>query len=304
MTRVAVVSTVRAPLHEARMFINYHLNMGIDEIILFFDDPLDEGVTVFTQLKQVSTVACTPQYWSKMSGNKPTAIEDRQVINANEGVRFARKKKCDWIVHIDSDELISTSTSIKSVLAKCDADALRFEVMEAVSERESYDNIYAATLFKKKSGKTALQIAKLLGCTRSVFEDEYFRSHLDSKMATKISSKFGMIDIHGPKDYNKDFRIKNTSEIALLHYDCVGFDSWNTKWSRRLDGSGIARDMRNNRVKQYQAYIQAKQKNNKELSDLYKHLHIIPKREKATLFFLGMLTRVVLDQSLFAPPQH
>ena len=46
-----------------------------------------------------------------------------------------------------------------------------------------------------------------------------------------------------------------------------------------------------------------KKKGSKELSSLYKRLHVIPKWEKGTLFLLGMLTRVKLDQSLFENPQ-
>jgi len=113
MTKIAVISTVRAPLQELQRFINYHLNIGIDEIILFFDDPHDAGIASFSKYQQVSTVACTPEYWSQKAGEKPADLGARQILNVNEGVQIAAGKKCGWIVHIDSDELINPSTEIK-----------------------------------------------------------------------------------------------------------------------------------------------------------------------------------------------
>ena len=47
MTRIAIVSMVKAPLHELRLFVHYHLNIRIDEIILYFDDPQDPGLDAF-----------------------------------------------------------------------------------------------------------------------------------------------------------------------------------------------------------------------------------------------------------------
>jgi len=40
MTKVALISTVKGPTNEILMFVHYHLNSGLDEIILFFDDPI------------------------------------------------------------------------------------------------------------------------------------------------------------------------------------------------------------------------------------------------------------------------
>jgi hypothetical protein len=287
------------------MFVNYHLNIGIDEIILFFDDPLDTAIDVFSQYQNVSTIACTSEYWFKKSGNTPSVFGDKQITNVNQGVQIAIEKGCDWIVHIDSDELINPSTNIKFILANCSADALRFSLLEASSEKENYDNIFAATLFKEPSSGRKQTIAKFLGCFHALYENEYFRGHTASKMAIHVSTKIQMYGVHGPKEYDMNTTIiENTSDINLLHFDCVGFESWNTKWSRRFDGSCKSLTMRPNRVKQLQAYIQAKQLGGKALSSLYKRFHIIPIREKVILFLLGMLTRVKLDQSLFDNPPN
>jgi hypothetical protein len=303
MTRIAIISTVKAPLHELRMFVNYHLNIGIEEIILFFDNPLDTAIDALSQYQNVSTVACTSEFWFKKLGENPGTFGDKQHANVNEGVQIAIDRGCDWIIHIDSDELINPSINIKHILANCSADALRFSLMEAATEREDYDNIFTTTLFKRPSSGRKLQVAKFLGCSHALFENEYIRGHTASKMAIRVSPKIQIYGVHGPKEYDIDTTIiENTSEIDLLHFDCVGFESWNTKWGRRFNGSCKSLTMRPNREKQFQAYVQAKQKGGKALFHLYKRLHIIPKREKITLFVLGMLTRIKLDQTLFVNP--
>jgi len=285
------------------MFVNFHLNIGIDEIILFFDDPLDKAINALSQYQNVGTVACTTEYWFKKLGRNPVTFGDKQHTNINEGVQIAVDKGCEWVIHIDSDELINPSTNIKHVLANCSADALRFNLMEAVSEKEDYDNIFATTLFKKLSTEKKLQAAKLLGCSHALFENEYFRGHTASKMAIHVSPKIRVYGTHGPKEYETNTTIiENTRDIDLLHFDCVGFGNWNTKWSRRFNHSYNSVVMRPNRIKQLQAYIQAKQKDRKALSSLFNRLHVISGREKMTLFLLGMLTRVKLDQSLFKDP--
>lgn len=304
MTKIAVVSMVKAPLHELKLFVHYHLNIGIDEIILFFDDPEDPALELFPRFPQVTTIACSADYWSNITGERPDIFSTRQIINVNEGVRNATEKGCNWVVQIDSDELIRPSTGIKRALENCNADVLRFKVMEAVSERINYDNIFIATLFKNEPSDAKIKAAKMLGCSQAFFKDEYFRGHTASKMAVKLSQKIQKHGVHGPREYDKNSTIfKNTDEISLLHYDCVGFVSWNTKWGERHDGSCKTVSMRENRKSQLLAYGHAKQAGPEALSTLYKRFQIIPRREKVVLTLLGMLQKVKLEQSLFQSPQ-
>jgi hypothetical protein len=297
--KAAVISTVYAPFRELLMFVHYHLNIGIDELILFFDDPIDEAMEVLSQYRNVSTIACSSEYWLKKVKRKPDFIEERQIINVNEGVQIAIKKNCDWIIHIDSDELINPLENIKSILANCKAEALRFSLMEAISERKQYKNIFLPTAFKRKATKFQIVLAECFGCSNAIFYHEYFRGHTASKMAIKISEKKCQIGIHGPKDMLGTVIIKKTNKIRLLHYDCVGFDDWNSKWRRRLGGYGSARNIRGNRYKQFQKYIRASIIGEKALSRVYHRLHIIPKREKNILRILGMLASIKLDEMLF-----
>ena len=304
MIKIAIVSMVKAPLHELRLFVHYHLNIGIDEIILLFDDPLDPGLEAFPQFQRVTAIACSSDYWKNTAEERPDIFGIRQITNINEGVKIALDRGCSWVIPIDSDELIKPSTDIKRTLENCNADVLRFKVMEAVSEKEDYDNIFAATLFKNESSEAKIKVAKLFGCSQAFFKNEYFRGHTASKMAVKISHNIQKHGVHGPREYDRNKTIfSNTKDISLLHFDCVGFSSWNTKWGNRHDGTCKSVTMRENRKNQLQAYSQAKQKGHEALANLYNRFQVIPGREKIVLTLIGMLQRVKLNQSLFKSPQ-
>lgn len=302
MTRIAVVSMVKAPLRELQMFVHYHLNIGIDEIILFFDNPLDPALKAFAQLSQVTCIACTDKYWKSVNGDRPEIFSLRQQSSVQEGVKIATGKDCHWVIQIDSDELINPARNIKYILDNCHADVLRFKVMEAVSEKTNYLDIFEATLFKNESSEIKIKAARLLGCSQIIYRNEYFRGHTASKVAVKIGSNIRIHGVHGPREYDRaTITIVNTCDIALLHFDCVGFDSWNAKWGGRHDSSCNSTTMRENRQHQLEAYGHAKSRNMDALTKLYKRLHIIHGYEKGILFMLGMLTRVSVDRGLFQP---
>ncbi len=299
MQKIALISTVRGPLNELKMFVNYHLNIGIDEIILFFDYPEEINLDYFTQYSQVTTIRCTPEYWAAIGNKRPELTPSRQIINVNKGIQIAREKNCNWITHIDRDELINPLSDLKKILAKCKADALKYKIMEAFSDREQYDTIFDTTYFKKNPNRRRIQVMKFLGCSSSLYNNEYFRSHKASKMAIKINDKLQKFGIHDPLEFDKSLVIKRTSQIRLLHYDCVGINEWKEKWNYRLDGTGSTRSLRTNRQEQLNAYADAKEKGEEELSKLFKKLHTIPKQDKVILYLLGMLGKVNLDRRLF-----
>jgi len=299
MSRIAVISTVRTPLAELRMFVHHHLEVGVDRVILYFDDPADEALPEFCGYGRVTTIACTDEYWKNRGTLRPKAIEQRQITNVNHGMTLARGSGCRWAVHIDSDELIAPVVDLKHVLDGCEADVLRFEMFEAVSERAAYPHIFAPTLFKAKPRRRQQILAKLLGCNRSFFQGQYFRGHNTSKRAFALNGKVSEAGIHGPIQANEDAVWKATRAIRLLHYDCVGFDNWRTKWSRRLDGTGYASQIRPHRAEQFRLFREAFEQGEEELLCLYERLYLIPWSEKLVLRALGLLKTITLNPATF-----
>ena len=308
MSRIAVISTVRSPVEQLKRFIAFNLNSGIDQIFLFFDDPQDAGLHKLSSLEKVHLIRCDDKYWKTRSNLRPSSIEERQTINVNEGAKIARSKDFEWIIHIDSDELIYPLYPIKQVLAKSSAEAIRFSVMEAVPCTEKYNHIFEPYIFRKKPRIIPMNITKiisrLLGCNKAFFGNEYFRGHMASKMAVRISSNITCYGIHNATKDSGKLNVEDTNDIRLLHFDCVGFDNWQAKWENRLDGSGKATRMRNNRKEQLSLYERARIEGKNQLINLYRRLYFIPDYERRVLYCLGMLSFIHIDRNMFDhPPQ-
>lgn len=294
-TKIAIVSTVKAPISELKIFVEHHCKIGIDHIILFFDDPEDDAFDYFANYGNVVAIACDEHYWVETASNRPVNIEGRQVLNANKGFIIAKENSCDWIIHIDSDELIYPTNRLHDLLNNCNADLLKFEVLEAVSEKKEYEHIFVPSLFKRTPNQFQIKLAQLFGCRSAIYNGEFFRGHLASKVAVKISENILSLGIHGPKFSSGDVILKSTRRIKLLHYDCIGFEAWKRKWSRRFDGTATASEMRENRQQQFDEFRSALEEGDEALSVLYQKMQVIPKKERAVLHKLNMLIRLDIN---------
>ena len=301
MNTICTISTIKAPLGETLMFVNYHLNIGIDQIIVFFDDPDDVAADCLKDYPAVTCVRCDDSYWKQYGGLRPAAIEDRQVVNNNNGLEMARSRGIQWAIFIDHDELVYPVGDLKNILSALRTDVIRFTIHEAISEEEHYDNIYVPTLFKKPAGPLQIRAAMLLGCRRAFFEGGYFRAHLDSKVAVRVNAEVRMMGIHGPSSAGDSVVEKTTTQVKLLHYDCVGIDSWKSKWLGRMNVSAV-KGLRGRRKTQLDLFASAIRNDGEDLRRLYRQVYLIPKYEQAILRGLNMLTVVQIDGKYFEPP--
>ena len=301
MDKVCIITTLRATPKETMMFVNYHLNVGIDEMILFFDDPNDEAIGCLSSYSRITCIRCDEDHWRKHGSSVSLSTGEKQIVNVNVGLELAKERGHEWMVHIDSDELLFSAGDIKETLAKSSAEVLIFEMHEAVPEKEYYCDIFAPTLFRKPASQSGEKLARWLGCRKAFFEGEYFRGHRISKVAVRKSAEIKRMHIHRPEPKNRPLQLERTSAIKLLHYDCIGIDDWRKKWSRRLDGTTIFTEMSENRKRQLELFAEALAEGNNQILALYKRLYFIPKYERRILQALGMLTEIKLNRKLFNP---
>ncbi|MHA2182672.1 MAG: glycosyltransferase family 2 protein, partial [Promethearchaeota archaeon] len=102
---ICAATTIRAPLHEVKAFVNYSLNIGIDHVFLFYDSPGDFNFTMPIVHPKVTCILCDDNYWEKTGKKKEElSVEERQRFNANLIFKYA-KNKYKWFIHLDGDEL-------------------------------------------------------------------------------------------------------------------------------------------------------------------------------------------------------
>jgi hypothetical protein len=298
--RICLIATVRSTVAETLCFVNYHLNIGIDEMIIFFDDPNDAAAARLSDYAAVRSIRCDAAYWQERGSNAPIATVGRQEINVNYGLKLAAQTGCDWIIHMDGDELLLPNGDIKTALLGQPSDVVRFAMKEAVSERDRYDCIFEATLFKEPVTQEKDAEAAMARSLSVFFDGEYFRGHSASKTAVRTASKIEWMGIHGPE--RPEMAEIVTDQLVLLHYDCVGIENWKNKWVKRIHDPKINPRLRPNRVKQRELFIEAYGNASAEL-ELYSRLHKISERDKRILMQRGLLRVITLPHELFMRPQ-
>jgi hypothetical protein len=302
-SRVAVVTTLRASEAVAKAFVAYYLNSGVEHLYLYFDDPHDAVASTFVGLSNVTVQVCTEAHYARMGLAVGVAIEERQLANADDALERARGDGIDWLIHVDSDELVHAERGIARALSRVPAnvDAVTFSLLEAVPSRHEYELPFREiSAFRVPARGVRRLIACLLGCGPALFYGEYLRGHNASKSAVRVRApSVARMGLHAPTPAPSRQLITVVSvEIALLHFESCGFSEWSSKWARRFDGTATAQMMRRNRRRQAQLYRSAVGSPH-ALARTYERLYFIPARIQWRLRRLGMLRDLQVDARLF-----
>ena len=160
---VCLVTTLRDPGSSLTSFLRYHLSIGISHIFLFWEGGPD---TQRRELDTISKVTVTDydtvllQAYSKeslfyaMENYVEREIMARQMLNVALAIRWARNAGFDWLLHLDSDELLwlSDGRSVGKyfgVLGRLGIGQCVFLNHEAVPETEEIEDCFReVTLFK------------------------------------------------------------------------------------------------------------------------------------------------------------
>jgi hypothetical protein len=286
--KICSVTTLKAPLNQTLSFVNYHLNIGIDHMFLFFDES-DRAIEELKNYERVTCFKCDRKHWNKYSKDKDISIEKKQRINSKIALKISIKKEFNWIIHIDSDELIHIKKNLKSYLSKVKKkfDYVRFPTLEVVPEKIKYNNrLKELKLFKRNFGK----ISK-----------KYYKGNIAGKSFTRVSDKIDNLGIHIPEAKEGNIlRYKFSLRGRILHFDCAGFEEWKTKWKDRLEGKVIGEEMGEGRKKMINEFGEVyKKEDENELVKLYKKQFMFSENIKRILLLLGVLKKIKINKKLF-----
>lgn len=310
-SKLCITTTIRATKRELKEFVNYHLNIGIDHIFLFFDNPNDENISLFIVNEQVTTTVCTTAHWVSLGCSFDSDIEIRQKANVNYAIELALSLDMNWISHIDIDELIYPVLSIKTIINKAPEDIsyIWLRPSEAIPEKEYLSVFQEVNLFKVLSES---RMKVLIGneeestLANILYLKQFFRGHMGGKSIVKISAKIKKnikcLGIHKPTFYNTHAvqSIEN-KDIFLLHYDCCTFENWLVKWERRYDGSATFNG-RINRKTQYNEFVKAYESSSDKLLELYKRYYHLTNQEVGLLEKYALIKKINIPKEYFRSP--
>jgi len=309
--KVGIVTTVKANKRVMIEFVNYHLNIGIDHIFLFFDNPNDLNIKIFSTNAQVTAIACTQEHWRKVGCSFDSDIEIRQKANANYAIEMAIEKKLCWITHIDIDELIYSKYSFKTIIEKSPENTpyIWLKPYEAIPSsmicQSPFQQITQFKVLSKTNLEKLMQENNRDLLSNILYSGQYFRGHIGGKSIVNISTKnarakIQCLGIHKPTFINnKNLKVFTDKELHLLHYDCYDFNNWITKWTRRYDGTATFNG-RMNRKKQYHKFEKSYQTgSNKALLTLYQRFYHLSHTEKELLMQYSLIKEITIPKSLF-----
>ena len=334
---VCTVSTIKASLKITLAFVHYHLNIGVDHMYLYFDDPEDPAIEVLKEYKRVSCFDGNKVGWRGSWGLRKMTFNFKQNRNATKAFKIAKKVGFKWIFHIDSDELIYTKIPLKEFLSGIpkDVQTLCFNNLEAVPNALSAPNgFHDISLFKNQpiklvEGKGQKEVALLderdenkyeethqefinkkeqaiqMGCTKP-FEPMYYNGYKSGKSITKTNAPIVLLRNHFPQ-LKKGKLLKSifVSHGWILHFDGWTFSSWYDKWERVCNQYRNGWKAGPKRKEQMDTFL--KMYSAKDIEGLrvyYKKLHFVDKKDEQILLKLDMLEEIKLDEKLFKKPKE
>jgi hypothetical protein len=246
--RVAIVTTLRDAGGMLDSFVAYHLHTGFAHLFLFFDDPSDPGLERFANHPRVTA---TPhdshlrKLWTGLPEYRTggefadSEVMARQVFNAALAMDWARQKQCDWLLHIDADELFFTPRQSAaehfSEIHAMAADTIRYQNFESVPEKDDIaDAFREVNLFKVPMELETETVSEechiLLGNTPQI-PAKRFHFYRNGKSAVRLSvPELRPSGVHKFVNANGTTRGARARGAFILHYACSGFDAFWQKY--------------------------------------------------------------------------
>lgn len=292
-------------------------------MFLFFDDPDDPAIAAVGSDPRVTVHRCTAAHWRKISGQERNqlSLNTIQRLNSQIAIASAREEGLEWIVHLDSDELIHAKGSLGATLARApqSVDVLKLNPLEYVPERDSSERD-SEGLFKvacmirfpsthpfgriddliiavqSRLHERALRLARFFGVRDALYLG-FMKGHQSGKAATRLSAPIDALACHWPLPLpGHKLQAAILRGAFILHFDAPDYATWKEKWRCRLEGSasvGAREEMKGSRAEQFDQFARHFRANDEAaLQSLYERLFMIGSRERRILRALGLLRRV------------
>lgn len=247
-----VCATVNEPEFVIRRFLEHYTMLGASEICLFVDGP-ECGLP--KDLLANDKITVIPPGHSLPIETPPT-FSHEQKQRANFSYYMNTLSKCDWVAHVDADELLVNfrgKMSMGAFLAaeNSTVDSIRFMPAEAVfGPNDDIATPYGATLFRLPGGKlprTEAALTKAYGPDRALLNIQGLVGHVLGKSMVRRGAKFTRITNHIFVSSNPHGTRSEREKFRLAHFDAVNFEQWQRKWSRRAQNAVAMRGIRGRR---------------------------------------------------------
>ncbi|WP_420586914.1 glycosyltransferase family 2 protein [Ruegeria sp.] len=223
-----IVSTVRGSAPDILRFVAYHLDLGVDRIYIFLDEPNPKAFDALNQHPKVVVRICDDRFWAFRQRERPEQHQTRQTANASFTYRKATE---DWLAHIDVDEFLWPDRPIAEQLSEVPdhIPGVRVRPVESMAGGEDKFKAYIP------SGADRDGIVQALYPNYGAFVLGGFFSHIQGKILVRTGLPKISLRIHNVFQGGEDLRIKTElPQVDLCHCHATDWEHWLAHYKFRL----------------------------------------------------------------------
>ncbi|MDY7573700.1 glycosyltransferase family 2 protein [Actimicrobium sp. CCI2.3] len=229
---IAIVCTVRNPSPSFTTWVHHHCQL-VDRLYIYLDSPTEADFSAVP----ADPAVCTSTGARKSDFSGPSGVMQRQCKNVLHALTKCVIDGIDWLIHIDSDELIySPEQNLKKYFYQVDSkvSCVRFINHEAVSTYEAKNLFKEQKLFKKN------QDFRMPDDAPPVDKDCLFLGYMNGKSAVRVEK---CICPKGPHEFKvMDGEVILEEGICILHYMSATYNDWLKKCAELGDFPSFWRD--------------------------------------------------------------
>jgi hypothetical protein len=319
--KIAFTVTTAESVDQIRLWLAYHRAIGVSLFYLFVEGQAgtleaqaalrkEHGVTVIPNdsvlQERHSKSRIWNENWLSAFFNKPCNHElfVKQSLNMEMGIQLARNQSADWILHIDTDELMypggTRDYSLQELLGAVpdDVDVLVFPNYESLAESISVEDPFVeVTLFKRSYSHVQSESYFKHYAAVARGNPNYFTTYGNGKSAARIRPGLRPNGAHRWHSYVKSPVEWSSEQAAVLHFTYNRFSDLKSRRDR-CDCKPTSEDAEKCFILQFDrlAFLEASLKDDEKLMEFFKARLVWDDSEE-----VGLLVHEGLFVRLYAP---
>ncbi|XP_006643956.3 glycosyltransferase-like KOBITO 1 [Oryza brachyantha] len=254
--KICITGSTSAGLHQILPWLYYHKVIGVSHFFLFVEGEAAKpavtsvlesirGVKVIYRTKELKEKQDRSRIWNEtwLAGffYKPCNYElfVKQSLNMEMAIIMARDAGMDWIIHLDTDELIhpagAREYSLRRLLLDVpdNVDMVIFPNYESSIERDDIkDPFTEVSMFKKNYDHLPKDTYFGLYKEATRGNPNYFLTYGNGKSAARVQEHLRPNGAHRWHNYMKTPNEIKLEEAAILHYTYTKFSDLTSRRDR------------------------------------------------------------------------
>ncbi|KAL0714645.1 hypothetical protein Bca4012_021624 [Brassica carinata] len=255
--KICITTSTSAGLEQTLPWLFYHKVIGVSTFYLFVEGKAASpnvsrvletipGVKVIHRTKELEEQQAKSRIWNETwlasFFYKPCNYElfVKQSLNMEMAIKMAQDSGMEWIIHLDTDELIHPSGtgyeySLRKLLGNisADVDAVIFPNYESSVERDDIKEPFSeVSMFKKNYDHLPRDVyfGSYKEATRG--NPNYFLTYGNGKAAARVQNHLRPNGAHRWHNYRKSPKEIKLEEAAILHYTYPKFSDLTSRRDR------------------------------------------------------------------------